>query len=270
MDEYQGDLRLLTTDRRDWQNPVHQLSILRTINGSNLMSLVGSLPSKTNPQVIGKPGEDIYAVRFNGPSAYVVTFQRKDPLYVLDLSNASAPAIAGELNIPGFSTYLQPVGDHLLFSLGHETDEQGVITGVKIALFDIRDHSNPKELNKFVYGSAGSSSAALQDFHALSWVQRGADQLRIALPMDITQAVPQDSWITHQWQKTSLMMYEVNDISGAAPSLKFAGEILGRQNEDGSWQAWNSLQRSVLDGDAAYFIYDSKIKGEPWGGFKHL
>ena len=46
------------------------------------------------------------SVRFDGDQAFVVTFKKTDPLYVIDLANPSQPRIAGELKIPGFSTYM--------------------------------------------------------------------------------------------------------------------------------------------------------------------
>ena len=48
-------------------------------------------------------------MRFAAERAYVVT-ARVDPLYVIDLSDADDPFIAGELEMPGFATYLQPLG----------------------------------------------------------------------------------------------------------------------------------------------------------------
>jgi len=66
----------------------------------------GHAAQRAAPAPIGKPGEQVYAVRFLGDRAYVVTFRQTDPLYVLDLSNPADPRAAGELQIPGFSDYL--------------------------------------------------------------------------------------------------------------------------------------------------------------------
>ena len=54
--------------------------------------------------------EQIYSVRFLGNMAYVVTFRQMDPLYVVDLSDPTAPVVRGELKIPGYSAYLHPPG----------------------------------------------------------------------------------------------------------------------------------------------------------------
>ncbi len=59
---------------------------------------------------IGK-GEQVQAVRFIGDAGYVVTFRQTDPFYTIDLSDPANPIILGELEIPGFSSYLHPIGE---------------------------------------------------------------------------------------------------------------------------------------------------------------
>jgi hypothetical protein len=83
--------------------------------------------------------ETIRAVRYFGDLAVVVTFRQTDPLYVLDLADPAAPALLGELKVPGFSTYLHPVGDDLLLGVGEEADESGQVTGMQVSLFDLSD-----------------------------------------------------------------------------------------------------------------------------------
>ena len=56
---------------------------------------------------LGK-AENFQSARFIGDRLYLVTFQQIDPLYVVSLTNPSAPKILGELKIPGYSTYLHP------------------------------------------------------------------------------------------------------------------------------------------------------------------
>lgn len=103
------------------------------------------------------PHEKIYSVRFSGDVAYVVTFRQVDPLFVIDMSE-NDPKVLGELKIPGFSTYLHPVGDGLLLGIGNETKDNIYIdyngyehistytAGIKISLFDVSDPYSPKEI----------------------------------------------------------------------------------------------------------------------------
>ena len=66
---------------------------------------------------LGK-GERIYSVRFVEDVGFVVTFRQTDPLYTLDLSDRTKPRVVGELKIPGYSSYLHPIGDGLLIGVG--------------------------------------------------------------------------------------------------------------------------------------------------------
>lgn len=113
--------------------------------------------------------ERIYAVRFIGDLAYVVTFRQTDPLYVLDLSDPTAPRAVGELKIPGFSAYLHPVGDGLLLGIGQDATLEGQRLGVKVSLFDVRDPRAPKQLDTLTY--AGYSSTPIEyDSHAFTFL----------------------------------------------------------------------------------------------------
>ena len=42
------------------------------------------------------------------------TYERIDLLWIVDLSDPREPVIKGELEVPGWSTYIQPLGDRLL------------------------------------------------------------------------------------------------------------------------------------------------------------
>lgn len=55
-----------------------------------------------------EPGEEFKSSRYIGDKLYLVTFERTDPLFVIDLEDKRNPEIIGELKIPGFSTYLHP------------------------------------------------------------------------------------------------------------------------------------------------------------------
>ncbi|WP_456477743.1 beta-propeller domain-containing protein [Geoglobus ahangari] len=126
MDEYRGYLRVATTfgDENDLYVLDEDLKVVGKITGF---------------------GEDerIYAVRFIGDRGYIVTFRETDPFFVIDLSNPANPEIKGELKIPGFSSYLHPVEDHLILGVGREGSY------VKLSLFDVSDASNPKEVSKY-------------------------------------------------------------------------------------------------------------------------
>ena len=106
-------------------------------------------------------GERLRATRFDGNLVYVVTFFQIDPLWVVDLSNPSTPHIAGELQVPGWSTYIEPLGDRIV-TLGVETNR------VTVSLFDVHDPGHPGLLSKVRLGQNFSWSEANYNEKAFS------------------------------------------------------------------------------------------------------
>ena len=113
-------------------------------------------------------GERIYAVRFIGSTAYVVTFRQVDPLFVVDLSDPTAPRVAGQLDLQGYSAYLHPLGDGLLLGIGQNATEQGRLLGTQLSLFDVSDPAHPTRLQQVALGT-GSSSDVEYEHHAFLW-----------------------------------------------------------------------------------------------------
>lgn len=113
------------------------------------------------------PTEQIQGVRFDGATAYVVTFRQTDPLYVLDLSDPTAPRVLGELKVPGFSSYLHPIGDHLVIGVGSDADLGGRVKGAKVSLFDTSDPTAPEELSTWTLPDGDLSAS--HDPHAFMW-----------------------------------------------------------------------------------------------------
>jgi hypothetical protein len=51
----------------------------------------------------------------------LVTFEQTDPFYVVDVADPTAPRVLGALHLPGWSSYLHPVGPHLVLGLGQSS-----------------------------------------------------------------------------------------------------------------------------------------------------
>jgi uncharacterized secreted protein with C-terminal beta-propeller domain len=159
--EHEGALRVATTDSATGSSSSQSyVSVLR--RQGTALATVGQLGG------IGQ-GERIYAVRFIGDLGYVVTFRQVDPLHVIDLSDPTRPRIAGELEIPGYSAYLHPVGDGLLLGVGQDVDANGRRAGSQLSLFDVSDPAHPRRVQQATLGSSGSSSPAEFDHHAFLW-----------------------------------------------------------------------------------------------------
>jgi len=166
MSEHEGLLRVASTTQSPFWG-------FREASSQSLVTVLE--PGDGSLETIGVVSglgidEQIYAVRFVGDAGYVVTFRQVDPLYVIDLSNPTAPQVAGELKIPGYSAYLHPIGDNLLVGVGQDADLNGQIKGTQVAVFDVSDPFNPRQVDKLTL--PGAYSQAEWDHHAfLYWAE---------------------------------------------------------------------------------------------------
>lgn len=129
------------------------------------------------------PDESIYSARFISDRLYLVTFERIDPFFVIDLST-DQPKILGELKLPGYSSYLHPYDEDHIIGIGKDTKENefgGIqTTGVKVALFDVSDVSNPRLVDDYLIGDSGTDSEVLWDHKAFLF-DRTKDVLSIPI-----------------------------------------------------------------------------------------
>ncbi|GAA1850464.1 beta-propeller domain-containing protein [Asanoa iriomotensis] len=166
MSEFDGHLRVAVTN----DSNVSAVYVLRAGDLARV-GMVGGL---------GK-GERIYSVRFAGAVGYVVTFRQTDPLYTLDLSNPSSPAVRGELKINGYSAYLHPLDDGRLIGVGQDADDRGRVLGTQVSLFDVSDLSNPRRVAQ--HHIRNGYSEAENDPHAfLYWAPTGLLVVPVSTP----------------------------------------------------------------------------------------
>ena len=110
-------------------------------------------------------GETLFATRFDGPRAYIVTYFMVDPLFVIDLSDPANPQVKGELKVPGWSTHIEPLGDRLI-ALGVDDKDGG--RRVMVSLFDVGDPGNPQRLAYESFGDDWAWSSAYHDVKAFT------------------------------------------------------------------------------------------------------
>ena len=143
LDEYNNYLRIATTVGERWGWGFGVITSARGQSANDVYVLDSDLKIKGSVKDLGV-GERIYSVRFIEDKGYVVTFRQIDPFYVLDLSNPQSPELAGELKIPGYSSYLHPITKDKILGIGKEDWE------VKVSLFDVSSPENPKEIDKYI------------------------------------------------------------------------------------------------------------------------
>jgi uncharacterized secreted protein with C-terminal beta-propeller domain len=157
MDEHDGRFRIATTS--EYSAPQRFVMHNNVYTLDNEMNVVGRLEEVA-------PDESIYVARFMGDRLYLVTLQT-DPFFVIDLSG-DEPEVLGKLKLPGFSNYLHPYDKDHIIGIGKETSDNGAQTlGVKLALFDVLDVSDPEAVDTFIIGGPQTELEALNDHKAL-------------------------------------------------------------------------------------------------------
>jgi inhibitor of cysteine peptidase len=162
MDENNGYFRIVTTsydyNSDSWWSGTQQNNVY-TLDMS--LKLVGKLEN------LGT-GENFHSARFMGNRLYMVTYQKTDPLFVIDLSQPTNPKLLGELIIPGYSDYLHPYDETHLIGLGKDAvvDEGSDFAwyqGLKLSIFDVTNVNSPVEMAKYIIGDRGTNSEALYE-----------------------------------------------------------------------------------------------------------
>ena len=195
--------------------------------------------------------ESITSARFVGDTAYVVTFRQTDPLYTIDLSTPTAPKIVGELKLPGFSRYLQPLGEGYLVGIGRDADPAtGRTLGLKVSLFDVRDAAAPTEVASYKISQPSdgwSWSDAEWDHHALGFFpELGV----IAVPVQgyvqgVADPADPNGYVPYI-QKSDLVLLKVDPTTGIT--------------ELGTIDQNSTLLRSARIGDVVYSVADLDMK----------
>jgi hypothetical protein len=179
MSESGGYLRVASTSAPVWwggtvpQVPSQSYVTVLATHG-NQLAQVGQLSG------LGM-GQKIYSVRFVDNIGYVVTFRQVDPLYTLDLSDPTAPRVAGQLELQGYSSYLHPLGQGLLLGVGQDVGATNEPSGSQLELFDVSNPAAPRLVDRTSLGQ-GSSTQVNYDHHAfLYWPQTGLAVLPVQI-----------------------------------------------------------------------------------------
>lgn len=227
-DEHDGRLRIATTissfDSETGFSQANNLTILENIDG--VLTPVGSVDGFAS-------GERIYSVRFDGDRAFVVTFRQVDPLFVFDLSDPTSPVIRGELQVPGYSSYLQVIDENHLLAVGRSTSD----FATKVALYDISDPDNPIEVDEDILPS-WTWSLAEWDAQAVGWFASHE-----------TLAIPASGYDWRTGYRNELFVFHV-DVTQSGES---AIELNGTVADDGD------IVRSAYIDDVLYTISNNSV-----------
>jgi hypothetical protein len=229
MDEHDGHLRVATTtvrgglaaDDEDGLPPRgNNVYVLKAVDGR--LEQVGAIEGF-------EEDESVFAVRFDGDRGFVVTFERIDPLFMIDLSDHANPVITGELEVPGFSTYLQRIDNNHLLAIGQ------IENATKVTVYDISDPTNPTLVDEDVLPPQ-SHSIAEYDHHAFGWYSQ---HNTLAIPVN-----------NGTWYQSELLTFQVN--------TSLEGEEVIQQQGSVAVEGANT-KRSAFIGDVLYTLTTNSV-----------
>lgn len=218
--EVNGRLGVVSSSNSNWWGGTNRNRVTMlepSITAPGLLKTVSWLPNARRPEPLGKPNEILYATRFVGSKLYAVTFRQVDPLYAVDLSDASDPRITGELQIPGFSDYLHPLPNGLLLGFGREATMNGAMQGLHLTLFDVNGPV-PREMQRVTIGKRGSDSPLFRSHHAMSILPKADGTTAVAFPATVYDGNPlggESEWTYYPWAYSGLLRFEVRGTTAA-------------------------------------------------------
>lgn len=255
---------------------------LYTTDGSRIVVLDENLEQLGETMYLAE-GEKMYSARFMGDRAYLVTYKTIDPLFSIDLSDPRNPKVLGELKIPGYSTYLQPYDENHIIGFGFQTEEtvkrnsygrvistESNITGMKMALFDVSDISNPKVLSEEVIGNTKTNSTILENHKALLFdkeknllaipVKNYTDDLIMTGNTNLSslETLYKNRLKSRSYNKIGYAVYNIDLTNG----FKFKGLITHNTiDEDNSYNSYYTADiRGLYIDSTLYTVSEREIK----------
>jgi hypothetical protein len=199
-----------------------------------------------------------------GPKGYMVTFRQTDPLFTFDLSDPQNPRMLGELKINGFSSYMHPMGENHLLTIGQDADDEGRVQGVHLQIFDVSNMAKPVRTfqEKVSTGSWSSQSEALQDHHAFTYHD---EKEILAFPINIYGQSMNEHF-------TGLLIYKASKTKGFEKIGQVGhGDVVKQvwcektttttdcvPGPDYQW--WTQMRRSLFIEDFVYSLSDVALK----------
>jgi uncharacterized secreted protein with C-terminal beta-propeller domain len=228
------------------ENPHNAVYVLQESAGT--LTVVGSIEDIA-------PNENLYAARFIGARGFLVTFRQIDPLFVLDLTDPTTPALAGQLKIPGYSDYLHPFGDNLLIGVGGSTRQSpwgGVVRdAIQLSLFDVSDLANPTLIQQLSLGGYGSQSDVSYTHKAFTFLP---DRGLLAIPAELMseQADPWSGNYMYQPEFDGVLCFQVD-----ATGFTQLGRVSSVIYDELGWTEW---RRGAFIEDTLYAVTPAGVR----------
>ncbi|MFQ5758826.1 MAG: beta-propeller domain-containing protein, partial [Candidatus Bathyarchaeia archaeon] len=172
--------------------------------------------------------------------------------------------------ITGYSDYLHPYDENHIIGIGKETvpAEEGDFSwyqGVKIALFDVSDVENPKEIDKYEIGDRGTESPVLRDHKAFLFDE---SKNLLVLPVLVAEideekypnGFPSNTHGEYVWQGAYVFNISLTE------KIVLKGRITHMENDTSLMKSGYyfsspyAVKRALYIGNVLYTISDKKIK----------
>lgn len=201
------------------------------------------------------PNEQLFSARLEGDRGFLVTFERIDPLFTLDLSDPADPHVVGELKVPGFSTYIHPIGEDHLLTIGEHMPDPSAPDdfplGLKLSVFDVSDFARPAELHVAYLG---------QGYSEASWDPKAFTYF----PSRQTLAIPVSRWSEGSgWDafRSELRLFKIDLVEGISSRGAIdVRDLYPRPDDVDTWRYDPTVRRGLLVDDFAYAVSDAGIK----------
>ena len=250
MSEYNGFLRVATTENQNWQTGEDAKNNIFVLgqNGTSL-DIAGSIMGLA-------PTERIYSARFMKEKGYVVTFRQVDPIFTIDLADPYNPQVIGELKVPGFSTYLHPMGDDHILAIGRDATDEGRVEGLKLSIFDVSDFANPSLLHEIIIGQEwGADSEASYNHKAFNYF---AEKDLLAIPLSYYNW---DDYLSEDQNFSGLVVFNVTTSDGIKELGRIDHQDLFTIDLEYKNCYYNAgVNRSIIMDDYVYSLSEWGIK----------
>ena len=277
--EHEGVLRIATTVgqwNRWWMEDPEPMS-------SSIVTLVRGVNPETDQQVLLEYGrldgiaedERIWSARFVEDRAYLVTFEQIDPLWTIDLSDPATPTILGELEVPGVSTYIHPLHDGMLLTIGMgPAGEDGLgldWSSTRLSTFNISDVTQPAVADTLMLSPVNdpednrwtwSYSEAKYEHKAF---QYWGPKEMLAVPLSTYRYIEShDEDVGYHWSYEYISKAIIVNVDEATGSMSIHGEVnhsslLNDEERNHWWGGNENIRRTVFMGDYIYAISGAGI-----------
>lgn len=277
--EHEGVLRIATTVgqwNRWWMDDPEPMS-------SSIVTLVRGVNPETDQQVLLEYGrldgiaedERIWSARFVEDRAYLVTFEQIDPLWTIDLSDPATPTILGELEVPGVSTYIHPLHDGMLLTIGMgPAGEDGLgldWSSTRLSTFNISDLTQPAVADTLMLSPVNdpednrwtwSYSEAKYEHKAF---QYWGPKEMLAVPLSTYRYIEShDEDVGYHWSYEYISKAIIVNVDEATGSMSIHGEVnhsslLNDEGRNHWWGGNENIRRTIFMGDYIYAISGAGI-----------